>query len=259
MIGKIVVRYRPLHSMDRLHLYVANAALEGVSVEQMSELFSLPVRVIRKELETLEAFGFGQVAGSSFELSKRAREVLSVWRLMDRSDHMEVETSSQQWVLGPGEFSAPENSHCFQSCSIKAKQLGIASAKTAGDQVRHLRRCRAELSEFFKTEARMFAKDDVQDVQQQADSILAKLDIACDNKSIERLERSFASLLDCTGIERGEQKAEYLSIFSNKAKVQRQENRKLAAKREAGVALLLSEWLGPVSYTHLTLPTTPYV
>jgi hypothetical protein len=91
MNGTVKIRYRPIETMDRLHVLLAGAAtLEDSSFDSISTLFSLPVRIIKKECAVLEIYGIGRMSDGCFRLTDRGADVLSTWHLMGKNDSLDI-------------------------------------------------------------------------------------------------------------------------------------------------------------------------
>lgn len=236
--------------MDKLHLLLADAAtLEDNTLESMAMLFSLPPKVINKELAVLQSYGIGQLSEDSFSLSQRGAEVLTTWKQMNKTGSLEVETSAKLWLLGTGSFSVPQNVRCFESCQELARQKRIESTEAAACLVRLRQKQEIELAKFLDFAPTSWSLENPDSLCKYADVILATLEMANDDESIDKLQHLLVELFDRqnkiskTGDPSENNGEEHLRAFECEAKRKRQENRAIAVSNQLCVPLLLGDWL----------------
>lgn len=253
MNGTVTIRYRPLETMDRLHVLLAESAtLENSSVDYMESLFSLPSSVIRKECAILEGYGIGQTSDGYFRLTDRGVEVLTTWNLLGKTDSVEIETSAKEWSLGPGSFRVPGTIRDFRGCKQLAKQHGVTTKADAKKFIGKRQAAEIEL-EIFLEKAPKTWHGGKHKWTSNAEAIIGKISVAESNDAIDDLRDLLHSLFkrhDDKSDKFKEQRDSLLDKFNKRANEQRRENRRFADVKISCESLLLREWLSR-SASHL--------
>ena len=248
MNGTVKIRYRPIETMDRLHVLLAGSAtLEDSSFESISTLFSLPTRIIKKECTVLETYGIGRMSDGCFRLTDRGADVLSTWHLMGQNDSLDIETSAKAWTLGPGSFEVPGTIRDFQGCKHYARQYEISDAVEAGKFIRRRHELEIELEAFLACAPAPLERDEKeQKWTMNAEAIIGKIGIAESNDSIDRLKEMLHSLFkihDDGGEKFIQQKQSLLEAFNEQSIKRSRENRRLVQVKAACESLLIRDWL----------------
>lgn len=78
--GTVTVSYRPLTTMDDLHvLLLAAVARHAGGVSLLEQVFSLPPNVLVKEMAVLESYGLVERLGDEWTATKRGQRIAAVW------------------------------------------------------------------------------------------------------------------------------------------------------------------------------------
>ncbi len=147
--GAVSVSYRPLTTMDELHvLLLAAVTVETTDLPLLEQVFSLPANVIAKELAILEAYGLVQKVEGKWLATSRGRQISAVWTTFDRRKSTEVGAIGRQWLLGPGESTVDEMIRDKNEIDALARGFGVAEAGSAENFLRDRRRA-AERFDWF--------------------------------------------------------------------------------------------------------------
>jgi hypothetical protein len=246
MNGTVTIRYRPIETMDRLHVLLTGAAtLEDSSFDTMATLFSMPSRIIKKECAVLEGYGIGRISDECFRLTDRGAVVLSTWNYMGKTDSLNVETSAEAWMLGPGNFCVPGTIRGFQGCTQQAEKQGINTLVEATAFIGRQHKSEITVSGFLDTASQAW-NNGHSNWTGHGEAIIAKVGIADSNHAIDSLRGLLLALFDLKNDESDEfldDKNSLLGTFDDQCKLKRRDNKQLAIGRGACESLLIRDWL----------------
>jgi hypothetical protein len=264
--GSITVSYRPLATMDDLHvLLLAAVAWQTGGLSLLERVFSLPSNVLVKELAVLETYGLAQRVGDEWTATSRGQRVTTVWNIFHNRSEAEVPASGRQWLLGPGEFAVDEMIRDRSEVAALAASLGITDARSAVTFLDERRRAAEQFEAFvldWPSQAQEESKHGVFGEALVFDHLrFAETDAALTRMKellaahvagvVERCEATENSAAEANGSVEGadtatkmrRQAQEVSAKFENARRTQRKSNWQLAKVRATCEALLAGQWL----------------
>ncbi len=148
--GVVSVYYRPLNTMDELHvLLLAAIDFQNSDPLPLEQVFSMPANVIAKEMSVLGAYGLAQTVDDSWLLTERGRQIIAVWTLFDKRGNIEVAATRRQWLLGPGEFTVDEMIRDMNEVHDLARGFGINDSAAAAKYLADRRKTAEQFASFL--------------------------------------------------------------------------------------------------------------
>ena len=128
----VLVSYRPLATMDELHLLLLAAVSgQGAGVSLLEKVFSLPEKVVVRELGVLEQYGLAQKSDNTWMATSRGGRLIAVWNSLQCQTEVKVQANAGSWLLGPGEFAPDQMIRDQDEIEALARHLGVADAGLA--------------------------------------------------------------------------------------------------------------------------------
>jgi hypothetical protein len=241
----IVVRYLPIKTMDRLHILLLDSVSQGgVSSVSISRIFSLPVKMIEKEMLVLELYGYCVSNFEGYSLSERGNEVVSVWNSFNKSEAIEI-VAAKHWKLGVGEFAMPSKAKDFSAIRTRAKQIGIESSQQAFDYVEQRRKALGRHEKFI-SKARTEMGNATEDWLLLATEIISRLEDADHEDAISDLDALLRLHLKTADDNSGtfqNKRSMLLEQFDKSEKAKWIKNKEIAEVSSICEALLAEDWL----------------
>lgn len=262
--GAVCVSYRPLTTMDDLHVLLLTAvAMENTDLVPLEQMFSLPANVIAKELAVLEAYGLAEKVNGTWTATSRGRRITAVWTSFNRRGATEVAATGQQWLLGSGEFTVDEMIRDRSEINDLARGFGITDTVSAVKYLEDRRRA-AERFESFLVDWSRTRSDTKHGVFAEA-IVFDSVKVAETAEALSRLEELFAANVNevvgrCTPAQAAEahpfrdgqsdaaellrkSAQDVLKRFDEARRNQRKVNQKIAQAKATCEAWLAGAWL----------------
>ncbi len=264
--GIISVSYRPLATMDELHiLLLAAVSVQTNDLSLLEQVFSLPRNVVVKELAVLEAYGLAQKVGVHWSATRRGLQLAAVWNTFHKQVEIDVQTSGRQWLLGPGEFVVNEMIRDKDEIEALAHSYGTADSGSAVKFLEERRRA-AEEFEAFVAAWPSLAQSDTEHGEFDETLVFSNLKLAETDETLARLEEllitHISEVVDrrnnpdmAAGRANGDGKVEdaaatirqrgndVMKKFDNERRSQRRLNQNLAKVKMTCEAILAGQWL----------------
>ena len=264
--GIISVSYRPLATMDELHvLLLAAVSVQTNDVSLLEQVFSLPSNVVVKELTVLEAYGLAQKVGDKWMATSRGQTLTAVWNIFQKRSEADLQTSGRQWLLGPGEFAVDEMIRDKDEIETLARGFEVADAGSAVKFLEERRRAVEEFEAFVLDWPSRAQEDTKHSIFAEA-IVFDNLKLAESAEALTRIEELLATQIgevvdrfketEVAGVQDngdGNAKDTAASIrkngqgvmkkFEDARQTQRRQNKHLAKVKITCEALLAGQWL----------------
>jgi hypothetical protein len=263
----VIVSYRPLATLDALHrLLLAAVTAQTVDVALLADVFSIPERVVGKELSRLALYGLAEESEGLWSATKRGRMIVNVWECFGRRSDGLIRSVGQPWVLGPGTFAIDARIRDRAQIIAMAGDLGITEMPSAIGFLHERWTAEDGVRSFLKQWPREWDQD-ADGVfgevlifaavhSAENDEAIAELEELLDRNvrvAFDRLRGSRATeeagdhrsteRVDVSVKELKEADKEVRKTFRRNRGARRHENQKTMRKRAICEALLMSEWV----------------